>query len=68
MEKIYRSLLIIVSINVGGYFIGNLIGIFRLRLLFGEITFLQFCYINFGIGIFVNIGSMSNGPILYINR
>nr|CAD2168793.1 unnamed protein product [Meloidogyne enterolobii] len=71
MSKVYRSLFLIVLVNMGSYAFGFIM--FTLFNILTNLNYISFNLLNFTIsgtigGIFVNIGSASNAPILYINR
>nr|CAD2193513.1 unnamed protein product [Meloidogyne enterolobii] len=70
MSKVYRSLFLIVLVNMGSYAFGFIM--FTLFNILTNLNYISFNLLNFTIsgtigGIFVNIGSASNAPILYIN-
>ena len=67
MKKVYRSLILIVFINVGGYIICNLITIYILIPITGDN---QIQLLLYGIipSVILIFASASSAPILYINR
>ncbi|CAK5018708.1 unnamed protein product [Meloidogyne enterolobii] len=71
MSKVYRSLFLIVLVNMGSYTFGIIM--FKLFKILTTLNFISFNLLNFTIfgtigGTFINFGSTSNAPILYINR
>jgi len=66
MKKVYRSLILIVLINVGGYILCSLIMAYILvPITSGN----QFSLLLYGIipSVLLNTASASTAPILYIN-
>ncbi|CAK5036121.1 unnamed protein product [Meloidogyne enterolobii] len=71
MSKVYRSLFLIVFVNMGSYTFGIIM--FTLFTILTTLNFISFNLLNFTIfgtigATFINFGSASNAPILYINR
>jgi len=69
MKKIYRSILIIISVNIGFYLLGWMIGQFIYDPLADSSTnpINLFVLLVFSM-IIVNIGGAANALILYLNR
>ena len=63
----YLSLFLIVSVNIGGYFICSLF-IALLLLSIVQLTPVNIWVLNNIFAIFLNIAAASIGPILYFNR
>lgn len=66
MKKVYRSLILIVLINVGGYVLCSLI---MVLILVPITSGNQFSLLLYGIipSVLLNTASASTAPILYIN-
>nr|CAD2179147.1 unnamed protein product [Meloidogyne enterolobii] len=66
MKKVYRSVFLIIFVNIGGYLFCSLIVEYILVPFFGanQINFLLFLIIP---GLIINFASASNAPILFIN-
>jgi len=67
MQRLYRSLFLIVLLNVGGYFLANL---YLVLCVFGVFSFdpIQEWNISHFAGALINGAALSNGIILYCNR
>jgi hypothetical protein len=67
LRRLYRSLALIVGINLGGYLACNLL-IFALHLWLSTLTAADsWLYTNCSACI-LNLAAISNAPILFINR
>uniref|UniRef100_A0A914N566 Serpentine receptor class gamma n=1 Tax=Meloidogyne incognita TaxID=6306 RepID=A0A914N566_MELIC len=66
IKKLYRSLSLIVLINIGGYLIFYTFIAFT-HLPFIQLTPVQYWYCTLVYGIFLNTAAASVGPILYLN-
>ncbi|KAF7627329.1 G_PROTEIN_RECEP_F1_2 domain-containing protein [Meloidogyne graminicola] len=66
IKKIFRSISLIILINIGGYFICNLF-IALLLLSIIKLNSVNIWFWNNFFGIFLNIAAASIGPILYFN-
>ncbi|CAK5104033.1 unnamed protein product [Meloidogyne enterolobii] len=66
MQKLFRSLFLIVFIEVGGYFLSYSATIMIIYLT--DSTPLKLFYISFLSNLYFNIANASIAPIVYINR
>uniref|UniRef100_A0A914MC17 Serpentine receptor class gamma n=1 Tax=Meloidogyne incognita TaxID=6306 RepID=A0A914MC17_MELIC len=66
IKKLYRSLSLIVLINIGGYLIFYTFIAFT-HLPFIQLTPVQYWYCTLVYGLFLNTAAASVGPILYLN-
>nr|CAD2187878.1 unnamed protein product [Meloidogyne enterolobii] len=66
MQKLFRSLFLIVFIEVGGYFLSYTASIMIIYLT--NSTPLKLFYISFLSNLYFNIANASIAPIVYVNR